>query len=161
MPGPKRRSLVERFMEFVMPEPMSGCWLWTGDCYSVGYGRISLGGHQGPQVGAHRVAYELFCGPIPSGFHVCHKCDIRICVNPDHLFVGTNQDNIKDRVSKGRSGHGGSHLSENDVIAIRADLRPHRLIASEYELSRSAISLIKTRVRWKHVTEKEPEHGKY
>lgn len=94
------KPLIDRFMDSVMPEPMSGCWLWLGGCTSVGYGAIS---HGGVQQLAHRVAFELFRGCIPSGMVVCHKCDTRACANPDHLFVGTQQDNINDMKAKGRS----------------------------------------------------------
>ena len=81
-----------------VPIPECGCWLWTGSIAGTGYGDFRMGRHYL----AHRAAYEAFVGPIPKGMHVLHKCDVRSCVNPNHLFVGTNQENIIDSVRKGR-----------------------------------------------------------
>lgn len=79
------------------------CWLWTAGTFPDGYGQFKIGGK--PR-GAHRVAYELRVGPIPSGMHVCHRCDVPGCVNPTHLFLGTNLDNIADRNAKHRQAFG-------------------------------------------------------
>ena len=91
-----------RFEEKFMPEPNSGCWLWIAACYSSGYGAFW---YQGTQHGAHRVSWMMNKGEIPDGLWVLHKCDVRACVNPDHLFLGTVQDNTRDMLSKGRSAH--------------------------------------------------------
>lgn len=98
-----RKSLPakERFMKFVSPEPNSGCWLWTGGTVQPGgYGVFAP--RTSPQTTAHRVSWMLFVGPIPDGLQVCHHCDVRLCVNPDHLFLGTSQDNHSDMVRKKR-----------------------------------------------------------
>ena len=85
------KPFVERFMDKVSPEPNSGCWLWTGCCISSGYGQISLGGKVRY---AHRTYYELVKGPIAKGLYLDHKCRVRCCVNPDHLEVVTNRENV-------------------------------------------------------------------
>lgn len=82
-----------------IPEPMSGCWLWFQSQIGTGYGDFRLD-HK--HYLAHRASYEVYKGEIPKGMHVLHKCDTRCCVNPDHLFLGTNLDNIQDSVKKGR-----------------------------------------------------------
>lgn len=93
----------ERFMAKVEPEPMSGCWLWTACCNERGYGMYYLPSSGSlEKIGAHRAAWLLFRGPIPAGLHVLHSCDVRSCVNPDHLRTGTQQDNLSDMAAKQR-----------------------------------------------------------
>ena len=86
------------FHPLVMPEPMSGCWLWTG-CGSAKYGQIR---YEGRTQQAHRVFWEKENGPIPDGLFALHRCDIPMCVNPDHIFLGTQQENINDMMAKNR-----------------------------------------------------------
>lgn len=78
----------------------SGCWLYTGGISSSGYGVLSV---KGRSAHAHRVAYEIRCGAIPDGQCVLHRCDVRRCINPDHLFLGTLADNNRDTMNKGRT----------------------------------------------------------
>jgi hypothetical protein len=80
-------------------EKMDECWLWTGARTTNGYGRITVGG-KGHQ--AHRVAWMLASGAIPDGLYVCHRCDVKLCVRPAHLFLGTQHDNMQDAKAKGR-----------------------------------------------------------
>ncbi len=88
-------TLLDRFMQFVLPEPMSGCWLWTGSCCSGGYGTFRVGGRKGNTVACHRFSYEEHRGPIPTGLDLDHLCRVRCCVNPWHLEPVTNAENTR------------------------------------------------------------------
>lgn len=100
-----RGSLSERFERKFIPEPNSGCWLWTGSVDSKGYGQIRMPGkaRQGRLRYATHISLELAGHEIPDGLEACHHCDNPCCVNPDHLFVGTHQDNMRDSWRKGRA----------------------------------------------------------
>lgn len=97
------RSLLERFEAKICREPNSGCWLWAGGINERGYGIIGLGTRQDGVAKAHRVAWQLFCGEIPDGLNVLHKCDTPACCRPDHLYLGTLRDNSRDAVERGRN----------------------------------------------------------
>lgn len=115
------RDEAERFWEKV--KKTDGCWLWIGGKFKYGYG--AFGGRKHDR--AHRVSYEMAYGPIPHGLFVCHHCDNPACVRPDHLFVGTNNDNIQDSVRKGRRR--GAPLEKNWVHlhpnAVRGENNPN------------------------------------
>ena len=147
---------------------MSGCWLFDGHLDPSGYGIIDRGkkGIRPRIARAHRITYEHFVGPIPPGLFVCHHCDTRACCNPDHLFLGTNADNMRDMVKKDRhymkKGHTynrgensfSARLSENDVRAIRSDRArgvPLKPLAEKYSVTVQAICAIARRRLWKHV----------
>lgn len=101
------KSLKERFEDKYIPEPNSGCWLWTGSLTRGGYGHIrDMVGDNWGMRRAHRVSYELNKGDIPQGKVIMHTCDNPLCVNPSHLKVGTNLENTRDKVSKGRHSWG-------------------------------------------------------
>lgn len=149
-------SLLQRFEAKYQPEPNTGCWLWTG-ALSRGYGQI-WDRDSGRGEWAHRVAYRLFNGPISSGLFVMHKCDVPVCVNPRHLSLGTQRDNILDAKQKHRMAHGASHirakLNESDIPAIRLAIkqgRPICMIARDYAIARAAIRRIADGETWKHV----------
>lgn len=155
---PDTRSPAARIDSLSIPEPNSGCWLWHGTVdTSRGYGVIIV---KQRRVRAHRFSYEAFKGSIPPGMCVCHACDNPPCVNPDHLFLGTNADNVADRCRKGRSvTRRGSQrpdakVNEADVTEMR---RLRKLgfrnidIASHFGISTTQASLICNGLRWRHV----------
>lgn len=91
-------ALVDRFNSQFLPEPNSGCWLWTGSC-SSGRPKINVNGR--PKT-AYRLSYELHFGAIPDGAHICHKCNTPTCVNPDHIYAGNPATNAADALRSGR-----------------------------------------------------------
>lgn len=93
----------ERFEEKYVPEPNTGCWFWIAAVIGRGYGQFR---YQGRLWVAHRVSWELAYGPVPAELWVLHKCDQPCCVNPEHLFLGTHDDNMDDMVRKARSASG-------------------------------------------------------
>ena len=99
--------LAERFWAKVARGSTSECWLWLGGISSTGYGSIKRSG--GARITAHRASWELHRGPVPDGLWVLHRCDVRRCVNPAHLFLGTRLDNIRDMDAKGRRSVGFRH----------------------------------------------------
>lgn len=147
---------VERFESNVMPVPESGCWLWDGPNNGRSsdrrYGRVWLS--RLTFVPAHRFSYEIHRGAIGEGLHVCHKCDTPLCVNPDHLFLGTHQDNMADLQRKGRNRgrRVNAVLSEAKVQEIRSLLVANRLsqwaIARMFNVSQTTISNIKVGKKW-------------
>lgn len=141
--------------------PVHGqCWLWTGDRLKNGYGRLSA--PRGIESLAHRLAWDLLVGPIPKDLCVLHKCDLPACVNPGHLFLGTNKDNTQDMYAKGRGVLGEtcvqSVLTEDDVRAIRARYRRYShkdgcgAMAKEYGVGIVEIWRVVQGQRWGHVT---------
>lgn len=149
------------------------CWEWNASKDTGGYGIFSV---NGVAQGAHRVAYLLVNETIPEGMHVLHTCDNRSCVNPNHLFLGTNHDNVMDKVAKGRQGRpkgnlsgahthpekilkgsslGTSKLTESDVIKIRelyanGNTSTYKL-AEQYKVSQALIWYAVKKVTWKHI----------
>ena len=124
------------------------CWEWTGCTGTSGYGFAM---YHDVRTRAHRVAWGLANGPIPEGLRVCHACDNPRCCNPAHLFVGTQADNMADKVAKGRWGKPGVHLTSEQVLEIRAKLASgvtQLAIAQAYGATRQAISAIATRRNW-------------
>lgn len=134
----------------------NGCWIWRAARIQDGYGTLSRGG---VTVLAHRFSYELNVGPIPAGLHVLHRCDTPACVNPAHLFLGTNADNQRDKSVKGRAAKGlgeantNAKLSRKQVQAIRRAYAKGGVTQSElgaqYNVCESSISYAVNRATWK------------
>lgn len=131
---------------------MSDCVRWKGRPSSSGYGRKG-------QTLAHRYVWALANGPIPKGMQVLHRCDNRMCVNVEHLFLGDNAANVADKVAKGRQSrlagekHPLARLKEADVLRIRSlhGVKTQRALAAEYGVSCAAINSIQQRKLWRHV----------
>lgn len=94
--GRKMLPPIERFWTLALPEPNSGCWIWTGFLLPNGYGRFGGGGKYGPTLLAHRFSYEHFVGPIGDGYEVHHTCQTRCCVNPEHLRTVTHREHMAE-----------------------------------------------------------------
>ena len=151
MPTP----LHTRFWPKVRVTP--GCWLWQG-ATNGRYGRICAFGNHGSPAGAHRVAWLLVHGPIPPGLFVCHRCDKPLCVNPDHLFLGTQIENMADCGAKGRHVKGELHarakVTAAQVIEIRQrhnEGTKQNALAREFGVCTTLISRVVRRLKWRHV----------
>lgn len=107
----------------------TGCWIWIGSAGNHGYGHVYFRrGGRWVHASAHRSSYQVFVGPIPCGMFVCHHCDVKRCVNPDHLFLGTARENTHDALAKGRLAAGDRHYSR---------LQPERLSRGERHYTRT------------------------
>lgn len=146
---------AEDLDKFFIPEPNSGCFIWTAAVDGHGYGAVSFGGTMRL---AHRVYWMLTKGEIPDGMFLLHKCDNPLCINPDHLFPGTQKDNMRDKVAKGRSVRGekipSAKLTAEGVLAILADKRPQVEIAKAYGVHYNQIWCIKHGLSWAHLTKR-------
>jgi HNH endonuclease len=163
----KRKDPLERF--FLKVKKTDGCWLWVGNRGGSGYGVMRIGEKN---VLAHRFSYVHANGPITGGLLVLHRCDNRLCVRPDHLFLGTAKDNTQDALSKGRMSHGDGHyLRKNPRLALRgsrngnakmndrmvreirrrAKKELQKDIARDLGISPASVSHVVTRRKWAHV----------
>ena len=151
-------STLERFYRYI--NKTDNCWLWVGGKNKAGYGTFHLG--KGKQA-AHRVSYQLHIGPIPESdeYHktsVCHKCDNPSCVNPDHLFLGSHSDNMKDMVKKERNiGYksGGENINSSITDEIAKEIKYGNFSYSKrpkhIDIGKSAFYSIRRGETWKHI----------
>lgn len=150
---------IGRLLERV--EKTDKCWLFTGAKTAGGYGL--LGDTKGKSRAAHRISWELHKGKIPEGMMVLHKCDVRNCVNPDHLFLGTNRDNMADRNAKGRQARGEktgcSILTASQVLSARAEYAKggtsSSKLADKYGVKISTMGHALSRRSWKHLPQED------
>lgn len=157
---PPTKQTEINFMRFVDKKSPDECWEWKGGIKENGRGHFSVrNGKEFKNWQAHRMMWTLTYGEIPPGLMVCHHCDNGKCVNPNHLFLGTQQDNINDMMSKGRKrtlrgeADPKSKLKQKQVDEIREKYVPYIYsqfkLAREYHVSRSTIEAILHRENWK------------
>ena len=152
-----RAQVARRFYRKVRMSPF-GCWRWLGCTIAAGYGQLTV--QIAPKVHAmvsvHRLSYILHNGDLEEGLHVLHSCDVPRCVRYDHLFTGTHQENMNDKISKGRDVRGvSSHLSkltEEQAQQILLSNAPAACIADSFGVTKGAIYNIRNGWTWKHLT---------
>ena len=152
------RTLRRRFLEKVqIPDDPDACWVWTASVNEDGYGHLW---HEGRLEGAHRVAWQLYHGPIPAAQQVNHTCDHPWCVNAlKHLYLGTQLQNIQDTHARGRhravpqpgEANGFAKLTAAQVLAIRASTAPSLMLARQYHVCPTTIGRVRQRRTWKHL----------
>lgn len=153
--------ITDSLLENCTPEPNSGCWIWLGSSNSDGYPTIN---RNGKTVLATRVVLEDRDGPLPSGICALHTCDVPPCLNPDHLWGGTQKENMQDKVRKGRwrgasmpgEKHPNHKLSATAVLEIYRlkGVENQRSIAARYGVSQTSVSAIHCGRKWSHLTRK-------
>jgi hypothetical protein len=161
------KTLIEKMAERYRVDPTTGCWVWTFSLRLNGYGQIKSGGKN---LYPHRVSYEIHVGPIPDGLCVCHRCDNRACINPDHFFLGTKAENNADRNAKSRTAKGlaaigdrepqtgarnpNAKLTDRQVSEIRdASGVTHRELSKKYGVGANHIGKIRRGENWSALKE--------
>lgn len=142
---PQPVPVEQRFAKCYVIDSVTGCWNWIAAKGGGGYGKITVNARSRV---ASRVSWEMNKGNIPKGLLVCHKCDNRACVNPDHLFLGTTSENAIDAAVKQRKR---AKLSEEKVRFIRASDEPHSVLGRRFGVSPVSIAHVRNRRIWAHV----------
>jgi len=156
-----KKDPQRRFMNRIEVVPETGCWEWQGKLGPFGYGGFSIGGKT---TTAHRAGWRLFKGDVPKNIEVCHKCDNPKCVNPDHMFLGTHEENMKDAWQKERfanrrilrgEGIGTSKLTDYDVLEIRrlrsGEGKTMEEIAIMFDVTKGTIWKVISGRSWRHI----------
>jgi hypothetical protein len=148
-----RIPLSEKIERSSVKIPESGCWIWMKSLNHGGYGKTCLGKEL--TISAHRASYEAKYGKIPNGLMALHSCDVRSCVNPDHIFLGTQRENMEDKVLKNRQAHGEKHgmskLKEDEAKEIKYSKEDTNILASKFNCSKVTIRQIRQGLFWKHI----------
>ena len=149
---PKFPTMKDRFLNSFEMITESGCWVWGGSVNESGYGQMTW---KNRSYSAHRFSYQQFVGSIPESMCVLHQCDVPSCVNPNHLFLGTNQDNMKDKVSKERQAkgekQGSAKLTTVQVMEILGSNNTFAALANKYGVQATTVANIKKRKTWVHI----------
>lgn len=128
-----------RLLARCIPEPNSGCLLWEGGRRAGRYGQISL---SGKSVATHRVAWQAVHGPISAGLHIPHHCDVQLCCNPEHLYIGTNDENHADKALKDRGKKKLTHQKAKEIHAMVASGMSHTKVAAVFGVNQSTVTRI-------------------
>jgi HNH endonuclease len=152
------KSVAEKIRLGTIINPDTGCWVWQFSLSNTGYGRVT---HEGRTIGVHVASVLVLRGEeVPPGHEVCHRCNNRACCNPDHLYVGTRADNVRDAMRAGTAfvpggfkgeDHPLARLTEDDVRAIRASSERPKVVAQRFNVTHAHIYAIRKRKIWKHV----------
>jgi hypothetical protein len=158
-PVPKHWSHKQR-LDYYTRIDESGCHIFTGTIGNHGYGRLRI---NDVEYTTHRLAWALANGPIPKGLHILHNCDVRACVNPAHLRLGTNRENVDDMMSRGRWGPPRSHpkgssspvskLTEKQALELYHSKEHAKVLAKRFCVSPSTVYMIRGKKVWAHIHE--------
>jgi hypothetical protein len=145
-------STIDRFERKFVRGPTTDCWLWNAAVNKGGYGIFLFGGRN---ITAHRAAYKIYVALVPDDLFVCHRCDNRRCVNPNHLFLGSATENMTDRDAKGRQAKGSdfkrSKLNQAAIVEIHQSRLPDTVLARKFGVTKGAINHVRHRRNWRHI----------